>query len=434
MELQLQKKKEIQNIRPKNLYQYLFIKALKNITNGILYIFLNEQEYIKIGKENYKIPAYIYVKDENFFKYCILFGEIGFAEAFILGYFETPDLYRLLEWFVDNSENNPGSSYSKTKQFFINILGFYNKIIHLFRPNTIKIAKENISKHYDLSNELYKLMLDSTMTYSSGIFSPNLNNLTDAQIEKYERICIKLNLKPGLRVLEIGSGWGGFAKYIAENYDCKVDTITISKEQYEYTKNLINQYQLNDKINVHFLDYRQLSTSVFGKYDRIVSIEMAEALGHKYLDIYFKKIAEMLKDDGIVVLQYINFPESHYKNYLKSVDFIKKHIFPGGELLSHLEVLKSLHRVSELCIYDLESFGISYAKTLKLWKYNFINNIDKIKQLNFDDYFIRKWIYYLTYCEVGFRSRYINVSQVVLSKARNINIIDSTEFKLRKKT
>jgi cyclopropane-fatty-acyl-phospholipid synthase len=418
--------------KPKTFYQFLFLKALEKMNDGVLYIFLNDSEYFKIGKENYKLPAYIYVKNPEFFKHTILFGEIGFAESYILNYFETPDLYRLLEWFVDNADKNPGSSYSKSRKFFINILGIYNKMIHLLRPNTIKIAQKNISKHYDLSNDLYRLMLDTTMTYSSGIFSPNINSLSEAQREKYERICIKLNLKPNLKILEIGSGWGGFAKYVAENYDCYIDTITISKEQYEYTKNMIKQYNLQDKIQVHFLDYRKLTPEIHGKYDRIVSIEMAEAIGHQFLDDYFRKISQLLKDDGIAVIQYINFPESYYNQYIKSVDFIKKHIFPGGELLSHYEVLKSLHRTSELCLYDLESFGISYAKTLKQWKENFIKNIDKIKKLQFDDFFIRKWIYYLTYCEVGFRSRYINVCQIVLSKARNINIIDSTEYKLRK--
>ncbi len=414
--------------QPKNIYQKLFIHALKNMNNGKLFIFLNDKEFITVGKENYKVPAYIYIKNEDFFKHTILYGEIGFAESFILGYFETPDLYRLLEWFVDNADNSPSLGQSKAKKIFTNILGFYNYILHILRRNTIKKAQENINKHYDLSNELYQLMLDPTLTYSSGIFSPNVSNLQESQKQKYERICIKLNLKPELRILEIGSGWGGFAKYIAENYHCYVDTITISREQYKYTKELIENHNLSDRIQVQFLDYRNLSPEKYGKYDRIVSIEMAEALGHQYLKNYFKKLSEMLKEDGLIVLQYINYPESYFKNYIKSSDFIKKYIFPGGELLSHLEVLKAIHKTSELCLYDLESFGISYAKTLKQWKENFIKNLEKVKQLGFDEFFIRKWIYYLTYCEVAFRSRYINVCQVLLSKARNINLIDSIEF------
>lgn len=416
-------------IKPKSIFQKLFLFALKNMENGELYIYLNQYEGFVIGKPNEKEPARIYIKDDRFFKHCILFGEIGFAETYIYEFFETDNLYRLLEWFVDNSENSPTLSASKINYIFVGILNFYNKIIHWLRPNTIKIAEKNISKHYDLSNQFYQLMLDRTMTYSSGIFLPGSSYLEDSQQNKYERICRKLNLRPNLKILEIGCGWGGFAKYVIENYDCEVMSITISKEQYRYVKDFIESNpNLKGKLKVEFLDFRYLTPEKFGKFDRIVSIEMAEALGIHFFDIYFKTVSKMLKDDGLAVIQYINYPEPHYKKYIKSTDFIQKYIFPGGQLLSHLEVLKSLHRVSELCLYDLESFGLSYAKTLNEWKKNFIKNINNIIQLNFDSTFLRKWYYYLNYCEVGFASRYINVSQILLSKSRNLQLLDSNFF------
>lgn len=414
-------------VAPKTIFQKLFLKALDKMDQGCLYIFLSDKEIFKIGKENQKEPAKIFVQNHRFFEHCILYGEIGFAESYIQGYFTTDNLYRLLEWFVDNAENAPDLNSSNSKKVFINLLGFYNRILHLIRPNSIKIAKKNISKHYDLSNEFYQLFLDKSMAYSSAIFKEYNQELERAQIEKYEKVARKLNLRSGLKILEIGSGWGGFAKYIVENYGCEVLTITLSENQYKYICELIKKENLKN-LKVELLDFRKLKPEIYGKYDRIVSIEMAEALGIRYFDIYFKTISNMLKEDGLVLIQYINYPECHYEKYIKSTDFIQKHIFPGGQLLSHLEVLKSLHRTSDLCLYDLESFGLSYAETLKKWKENFIKNIDKIKKLKFDDFFLRKWYYYLNYCEVGFRKRYINVCQILLSKPRNNNLVDGYVF------
>lgn len=418
---------DYQIVGPKTVFQKLFLKALEKMDQGCLYIFLSNKEIFKIGKENDKEPAKIFVHNQDFFKHCIFYGEIGFAESYIKGYFSTENLYRLLEWFVDNAENSPDLNSSKSKKLFVNLLGFYNRILHLTRPNSIKMAKKNISDHYDLSNEFYELILDKTMTYSSAIFKEYNQELERAQIEKYEKIARKLNLRPGLKVLEIGSGWGGFARYIVENYGCEVLTITLSENQYKYICDFVKKENINN-LKVELLDFRKLKPEIYGKFDRIVSIEMAEALGIKYFDIYFKTISNMLKDDGLVLIQYINYPESYYEKYLKSTDFIQKHIFPGGQLLSHLEVLKSLHRTSDLCLYDLESFGLSYAETLKKWKENFIKNIYKIKKLKFEHLFLRKWYYYLNYCEVGFRRRYINVCQILLSRPRNNNLVERYVF------
>ncbi len=411
------------NRNQSGFFERIFDYALKDMKTGTLNVYYNNTLYKQYGQENEKPPAEIILKNKDFFKKCALYGDIGFAESYMNFDFETPDLYRLLDWFIENSENSPTLGISRNEKIFINILKLLNRFIHKSRKNSIRNARKNISYHYDLSNDFYKTMLDETMAYSSGIFVKN-ENLEQSQIQKFERICRKLNLRPGLRILEIGSGWGGFAIYAARNYDCYITTITISEEQFRYTTNEVKKNGLEDKIEILFLDYRHLSPDIHGKYDRIVSIEMVEALGIEYFDMYFKKIQQMLKDDGLVILQYIHYPEAHYENYVHSVDFIQKYIFPGGLLLSHYEVMKSLHRVTELNLYHLETFGLSYAKTLRNWKENFIKNLNQIKNLGFNETFIRMWYYYLTYCEVGFQSRYINVCQILLSKSRNPNLVD----------
>ncbi|MCS7205550.1 MAG: cyclopropane-fatty-acyl-phospholipid synthase family protein [Leptospiraceae bacterium] len=419
---------EYKIIEPKTISQKFFYHTLKYAKNGELHVVLNDNERFVFGEKNEKEPAFLFVKNPNFFRRVLWFGDIGFAEAYMNGEFETNDLYRLLEWFLDNADSIPIFVLSNAKNSLINIFEIFNFVLHKFRKNTLKKSKENIAYHYDLSNEFYQLMLDETLTYSSGIYFPNdTKNLTSAQISKYEKICRKLNLKPYMHILEIGSGWGGFAKYVAENYHCYVDTITISEKQYMFVKELIERNSLSDRIRVYFLDYRLLDPKKFGLYDRVVSIEMAEAVGYEYFPEYFKTIEKMLKSDGLALIQYINYPEYAYKKYLKTTDFIQKYIFPGGQLLSHYEVLKALQE-TKLCMYDLESFGLSYAETLKSWRNNFLNNLEKIKALGFDDKFIRMWLYYLIYCEVGFRKRYVNVSQILLSRPMNKDLIDGVYF------
>jgi cyclopropane-fatty-acyl-phospholipid synthase len=405
-------------------FEKLFLNVLTSSTNSALkLVYFSGEEYF-IGNPEEGDPAEIKVLDQKFFKQVVLYGDIGLGEAYFLGYWTSSDLVKSLNWFVENSDTSPSFSNQVIRNYAINLLGFIDSWYHRLRPNNKKKAAENISLHYDLSNELYKCMLDPSMAYSAAFFEKNTDSLFQAQQNKFKMIASKLSLNANDHLLEIGSGWGGFALYAAGNYHCRVTTITISKEQYEYTQREINKRSLQDLIEVKLLDFRDLT----GKFDKIVSIEMAEALGKKYLKPYFEQLNKLLAKSGIAVLQLINYPESDYEKYRKRTDFIQRHIFPGSELLSIHEIVKTLHNTGDLCLYDLESMGLHYAKTLQRWAENFSSSRDKLLSLGFDEIFIKKWTYYMAYCETGFMSRYINVVQLVLSRSQNRSIVDYHSF------
>ncbi len=402
----------------KTFYEKLFYSALKGCKNGSMKVYYPESgEYAILGNGN-EVNGSIEVVNPKFFRYTILYGEIGFAEAYIHGYYKTNDLFSTLAWFLDNQDKAPTFSSQATRATLVNVLSIFNKIEHWLRPNSKAIARKNIAAHYDLSNEFFELMLDETMTYSSGVFLKGEDSLKDSQENKYRLLAEKINLNANDHLLEIGSGWGGNAIFCAKNYGCKVTTVTISQQQFNYAKKRIEEEGLTDKIDLQLKDYRDIE----GQYDKIVSIEMVEALGYKYFDTYFKKVASLLKPGGMMSFQAITFPDPHFKRYLKNVDFTQKHIFPGSLLLSLKEVLASLDRTSDLMVYDVESIGLHYAKTLKLWQDNVEKNWSEMSKLGFDDEFYRKWIYYLVYCEVGFQRRYINDVQIVLSRPANGNL------------
>lgn len=401
--------------KPKQeFYQKIFTKVLQNAENGLLVLHLPNHEQISIGKGEKK--AEIFVLDERFFKKSILHGDIGFGEAYVEGMWDSPDVLAVLNWFLANSRKTPTFAESQIRHLLVNSLGFIHYIEHLLRPNSIKKAQENISYHYDLSNELYKLMLDKTMAYSCGLYLSGKESLEEAQKNKYEAICRKLNLKPNDKVLEIGSGWGGFAVYAAKKYKVHVTTITISKEQFLYVKELIQKEKLENQIEIRLQDYREVK----GQFDKIVSIEMIEALGYQYYDAFFSQIHKLLKENGIVVLQCITYPDKRFSLYRKRNDWIQKYIFPGSLLLSLHEIRKSLLRTGDLEIYDMESMGQSYVKTLKAWQKNFNKHQKEILALGFDNRFIRMWNYYLWYCQAGFAHRYINVVQLRLARPQNL--------------
>jgi cyclopropane-fatty-acyl-phospholipid synthase len=395
-------------------YKKLFRFGLSKIQVGAL-----EIEEAFTGGEIYTIQgnlpgarARLTVIDPNFYKHCVLYGEIGFGEAYVAGSWISPDVTQTLRWFVQNAKNMPGFTGSGASKFALNILGFVNRVRHFLRPNTPRISRKNISEHYDLGNDLYELMLEKSMAYSCGIFKSPKESLSVAQERKFDLLCKKLQLNKNDHVLEIGSGWGGFAIYAARKYGCKITTVTISQQQYDYAKNKIRQAKLEGKIDLQLKDYRDLG----GKYDKIVSIEMVEAIGFRYFDTFFAKCAELLKTDGLMVLQYITFPEDRFEQYLRNTDFTQIYIFPGSCLLSNHEVLKSIHRTSDLLLVDLETIGQHYVTTLRLWRKNIERNIKKIRAMNYSEEFLRKWIYYLAFCEVGFSERAINDVQVVFAR------------------
>ncbi len=405
--------------KPKSFFEALLVYAFKKTRVGqLIFVYENDHEYQSFGDPS-SPKVVIRVRDKRFFERVILYGDIGFGEAYILGYWTTSQIKDVLNWAIDNKDYLPTFAGGKLSGYFINLLGFINKIQHLLRPNSRKMVRKNISDHYDLSNDFFKLMLDRTMTYSSAIFKNGGEALDQAQINKYDRLCNTLRLESTDHLLEIGCGWGGFAVYAARKYKCKIDAITISVEQFNYVKELIETQELSEYINVELKDYR----SIKGKYDKIVSIEMVEALGFRYLDTFFRKCAEALKSNGLMAIQCITFPDPHYRTYLKNTNFIQRYIFPGSDLLSTKEIIKSLDRTSDLMIWDIKSIGLDYAKTLTKWKKNFMSNLPEIRSLTFDDAFIRKWNFYLDYCIAGFESLYLNAVQILFSRPLNKTII-----------
>lgn len=409
--------------KPRSIYERIVHYFLKEAKIGGLVMNLpNQRGCFEFGDNSE--PIVMHIKNERFFRRCVLSGEIGFGESFVDGDWETEDLRGVLNWFTNNSETSPTLSQSKNKGLLFRILGTMERMRHATRKNTKPGSRKNIHEHYDLSNDFFSLMLDSSMAYSSGIYRNNEDSLAEAQINKFKMIFEKLQLSPDDHLLEIGSGWGGFAVYAAERSGCRVTSVTISEEQFSYASRLIEERGLSDRVSIVLQDYRDIE----GQYDKIVSIEMVEALGHEYLDVYFSKCASLLAPHGIMVLQAITFPDPHYERYLRSIDFTQKHIFPGSSLLSLRETLNSLQRTGDLMAWDVESIGIHYARTLYDWRMNVERNREKVLSLGFSETFLRKWIYYLTFCEVGFANRYINDLQIVLSRPLNPNLFSNDVY------
>lgn len=407
----------------RSFYESIVLEMLSKMEKGRLNISLPSGESISIG-DGIGISANIEIKNENFFKRCVLFGDIGFGEAYVDGEWETDNILNVIKWFLLNIENSPGISGSKTKAFALNLLKFWNKISHWNRANDLAGSRRNISEHYDLNNDFFKLFLDPSMTYSSAYFREEGMDLQSAQMEKYKRLCEQLRLKSTDHVLEIGSGWGGNAIFMAENYGCRVTTVTISEEQYKFAAEKILSAKLQDKIKVELKDYRNIE----GRFDKIVSIEMIEAVGDKFFEVYFKKCHELLEQDGLLGLQAIVCPDSRYESLRKGVDWIQKHIFPGSLLPSVARINRAINSTGDLSLVDLKEFGLDYAKTLSIWRELFNKNLfaspptHLLKERGgfLNEKFIRKWNYYLSYCEAAFAMRNIYVMQLVYSRPNNL--------------
>jgi cyclopropane-fatty-acyl-phospholipid synthase len=282
--------------------------------------------------------------------------------------------------------------------------------------NTLKGSRRNIGAHYDLGNELFELFLDETMMYSCGIFERPESSLKEASEAKLERICRKLQLKASDHVIEIGTGWGGFAIYAAKHFGCRVTTTTISQQQYDYALQRVREAGLEDRITLLFRDYRELE----GQFDKLVSIEMIEAVGHEHFDTYFRKCSELLKADGMMLLQSITIADQRYPIAKKSIDFIQRYIFPGGCLPSVAALSDSVARKTDMRIYDLEDIGVHYATTLRIWRERFFARLEEVHRLGYPERFIRMWNYYLSYCEGGFRQQAIGTVQLLLTKPRSL--------------
>jgi len=382
---------------------------------GFLYLTLADGQQVTIGNGEGNIAASIMVNSDEFYKRIIFFGDIGFGEAYVDGLWDTDNITNVIKWVLLNVDNAPGVSGSRVQALSLNLLKFFNKLSHFKRENTVEGSRRNISEHYDLNNDFFASFLDPTMTYSAAYFYRDDLSLQEAQLAKYERLCRQLHLRPTDHVLEIGSGWGGNAIYMAKTYGCKVTSLTISEEQRKLAVERVEAEGLSHKVNILLKDYREME----GVFDKIVSVEMLEAVGAKFMDAYFKKCHELLKKNGILALQVITSPDSRFDSLRKGVDWIQKHIFPGSLLPSVAAINGAVNRTGDLTMVDLKDIGLDYAKTLRLWYDSFNANLSKVKSLGFDDTFIRKWNYYLCYCEAAFAMRNINVMHLVYARPNN---------------
>jgi len=388
------------------------------IKTGTLQVVYKDGTIKLYGEKKVEEKITLEIKNNNFFSKLALYGDIGFCESFIDEDFETSNLTKLLELALVNSKYLGTTSENERHNKFINMLPLFNKIKHSLRKNSKTNARKNISAHYDLSNEFYKLMLDETMMYSSAVFSHKNQDLYEAQKNKLEKLSSKLNLKEGSKVLEIGSGWGAMALHLANDKGCEVTTVTLSVEQKKLCEDRFKEQNVEDKIEILLKDYRDLE----GKFDAIIAVEMFEAVGREYFHIFFKKCQELLKPNGVLVLQVITMPDQRYKDYSKGTDFIQKYIFPGGHLPSISKILEVTSKHTRLNLNHLEEFTEDYAKTLNIWHENFEKKLEEVKNLGFDEYFIRMWKMYLNYCEAAFLTRNINLHQLVFTRDQNIDL------------
>ena len=380
----------------------IVFNILSKINFGYLEITSFDGNVFKFGNPQDNLKTNLIIKKPNFTYNLVRGGSIGFAECYMRGEFETNNLSNLIELTARNIK----IIYKFSGLLDLPIINFIkNKVI----KNTKSRSKDNIAKHYDLGNDFFSLWLDDTLTYSSAIFEDETKNLVEAQNNKYQKLIDLIKPNNGDKVLEIGCGWGGFAEYIGKKYDVKLDCITISQRQFEYTKERIHKCGLNEKVNIEIKDYRDLK----GKYNSIASIEMIEAVGQNYLESYFKTIKNNLSDGGKAAIQAITIDNSLYDRYRNKEDFIQKYIFPGG-FLPNKNTINKLVSKNGLSVNSYISYADHYADTLAIWRNEFNKKWSLIKEQGFDITFKRMWEFYLSYCEAGFKSKNIDLIQFSL--------------------
>lgn len=383
---------------------FLLKKFFAKVENGELIVELPSGQKVTLASKNATaMRVSIRLNSYKLVPLLLLKGGLGAGESYIKGYWYTPDLKKILEFAATNR-----SPLSKEFKGY-NTAKFFDKALHFFRQNSINKAKKNIAAHYDLGNNFYGQWLDESMTYSSAIFDDFSDTLQKAQNNKYARLCDLVELASDDSVLEIGCGWGGLINYIKRRYSCDTKAITISEEQYKFVTKKNTASASNDKSVVSLCDYRDLR----GKFDKILSIEMIEAVGAKYWPVFFSKLKSSLKNGGVIGLQAITIAEDYYEDYEKNTDFIQRYIFPGG-MLPTLEIIKLLSKGAGLKVITGHDYAQHYAATLEHWRDRFDKAWPRLKDQGFDDRFRRTWDYYLAYCQAGFSQGMLNVWQLRL--------------------
>ena len=387
------------------------LTKLKILKEGRLEIVDTSGEVHVLGNldRSETLRARVTVRSSRAFSRIALGGSVGVGESYVDGDWDCTDLVALTRLFVRNRDvlnaldNGLGSAFQPLQRY-----------LHRLRANHESQARSNIQAHYDLGNDFFSLFLDESWMYSAGYYSNPEATLSEAQFEKNDRLCRKIGLKPEHHLIEIGTGWGGFAIHAAKNYGCRVTTTTISKAQLEHAKAAVKEAGLEDRITLLYQDYRTLT----GAYDRLVSIEMIEAVGIQFLDAYFAKCASLLMPDGVMALQSILIQDQYYEQAAKSVDFIQTHIFPGAAIPSVTRIMQAVHDKTDLKLSHLEDFGGDYARTLHEWSKNLEANREQIGRRGYPEHLYRLWQYYFSYCEGGFLERQIGVGQFIFTKPR----------------
>ena len=353
------------------------------------------------------LQIHLQVLDADFYRAVARNGSVGAGESYMDGQWRCDNLVGLIQLLVRNRDLLDGMESGLAR-----VGGVAMRLWHALRRNTRDGSRRNIAAHYDLGNDFFSLFLSADLMYSSAIWSDPADTLETASARKLERICRQLDLQPADRVIEIGTGWGGFALYAAQHYGCHVTTTTISREQHALASRRVAEAGMKGHVTLLLEDYRDLE----GQYDKLVSIEMVEAIGAPYLDVYFGKLGSLLKPEGLALVQAITIEDHRYAQALKSVDFIKRHVFPGSFIPSISALLAAKTRASDLGLIRLEDFGSSYAQTLKAWRERFMARLPQVRAQGFDERFVRLWEFYLAYCEGGFRERSIGVAHLLMAK------------------
>jgi cyclopropane-fatty-acyl-phospholipid synthase len=387
------------------------LARLRELRHGCL-VMVEGKERHRFGTPSADLPepVIIHVHDPRLYGDVAFGGSVGAGEAYMRGYWTTAQLVDVVRLFVLNMDVLDGLETGLAR--FTNPL---RKVLHAMRRNSRAGSRRNIAAHYDLGNDFFRLFLDATMMYSAATFEHPGQSLYDAQIARLDRICRKLDLQPTDHLLEIGTGWGGLALHAARHFGCRVTTTTISREQWRLARERVREAGLEGRIEVLCQDYRDLT----GSFDKLVSIEMIEAIGHQYHDTYFAQCARLLRPEGAMLLQSITIADQRYERARRSVDFIQRYIFPGSCIPSVAALTASVARASDLRVFDMDDIGPHYATTLAHWRQNFRANLPRIRALGYDENFVRMWEYYFCYCEGGFAERVLGDVQMLLVKPRN---------------
>lgn len=394
---------------------------LKSIRIGHLIVNDNGASY-HFGEPEHEasLRATVNILHLQTYRDILLHGTIGAGESYMRGAWQSPDLTSVIRVLCANSE-----MMEQVNRGWARVGRSFSTLLHRLRINNKRNSRLNIAAHYDLGNDFFKLFLDKTMMYSSAIFPDDSASLYEASIYKLEHICQRLQLKPTDHLLEIGTGWGGMAVYAAKHFGCQVTTTTISQEQYAYACEQVKKAGLENKVTVLLDDYRDLVVENNGQrkqYDKLVSIEMIEAVGHQYYQQYFSTCKNLLKPDGLMLIQAITLPDQRYDKTRDSADFIQRYIFPGGELPCLAVMSDHIKKDSDMQIVGVEDITLDYAKTLHAWRLNFFEKLNEVKAQGFDDVFIRMWDFYLCYCEGGFAERTISTVQMLLARPRCLEL------------